>query len=53
MLLALLSFLFFLMGMFELINITSRVFFMIIGLLYILIRFVWLFHSYSIFKKME
>ena len=53
LLLALLSFLFFLMGMFELINITSRVFFMIIGLLYILIRFVWLFHSYSIFKKME
>ncbi|KAK8827311.1 hypothetical protein WA556_000936 [Blastocystis sp. ATCC 50177/Nand II] len=53
LLLALLSFLFFLMGMFELINFTSRILMMIIGIPYIFIRFVWLFHSYSIFKKME
>ena len=41
------------MGMFELINFTSRILMMIISIPYIFIRFVWLFHSSSIFKKME
>lgn len=53
LILALCSFLFFCMGMFELVNAFSRWLMTIVGICYILVRFVWLFHAYSIFKSYE
>ena len=53
LLLAVLSFIFFCFGMYELVSQVARVFEAIVGICYILIRFIWLFHSYVIFKGME
>ena len=50
---ALLSFLFFCFGMYEVVHHVARIFYMIIGIAYIVLRMLWLFHSYTIFKSME
>ena len=48
-----LSFLFFCFGMYEIVHSVARTFYAIVGIGYILLRMLWLFHSYTIFKSME
>ena len=48
-----LTFLFFCFGMYEIVHNVARVFYLIVGWGYVLVRMLWLFHSYTIFKSME
>ena len=53
LILSVLSFLFFCFGMYEIVHSVARTFYAIVGIGYILVRMLWLFHSYTIFKSME
>ena len=51
--LAIASFIFFLFGIFESSSQVAAIFGLIVGIAYILVRLIWLFHAYVIFKSNE
>ena len=51
--LAIASFIFFLFGIFESSSQVAAIFGLIVGIAYILVRLIWLFHTYVIFKSNE
>ena len=51
--LAIVSFIFFLFGIFESSSQVAAIFGLIVGIMYILVRLIWLFHAYVIFKSNE